>query len=474
MALKKSAKKTLARTPAKKSATSKKSSAAARRAEASKMKSFTKAASKSTSGRVPKASPNKSDKKGVKNKPAPSAVTVVNVEIMQDRIKHVDCEVVHDPKLAVDILKSAVSKETQLKPVRKVEAVEVLHSEDEIPVVTIPELGLPAPEFHGDEPAHVDWDPEHDFVELREKKKKKVLRKKKALVPAAGKEVSVTADSITAYLNEIRKYPLLTKEQEIELAKHYFETKDPVAAQALVTANLRFVVKVAAEYSKFGARLIDLVQEGNMGLMHAVRDFNPYKGVRLITYAVWWIRGYIQEYLLKQYSMVKIATTQNQKRLFYRLQKEKDLLDSMGEAPNMKLIGERMGIPTAEVEQMANRLSGRDVSLNTPLDDSSSSSLMDLQKSTDVGVDDQLAAQEEVSLLREKLEELRDQLSEREKIILDERLLADDPLTLQEIGEKYGITREAVRQMEARLMKKIRDRYMASLTAVTEDETAED
>lgn len=428
--------------------------------------------------RVKKASPNKSDKKGVKNKPASktskvvarTAAKAVDCEIVDDTAKHVDCEVVDAAQVPVEKLKPAASKGPA---VRQVQAVEILHPEDDAPIEPIADLDIPVPEFHGNEPAHVDWDPEHDFVELREKKKKKVL-KKKALVPIDSKELTVSVDSITAYLNEIRKYPLLTKEQEIELAKHYFETKDPVAAQALVTANLRFVVKVAAEYSKFGARLIDLVQEGNMGLMHAVRDFNPYKGVRLITYAVWWIRGYIQEYLLKQYSMVKIATTQNQKRLFYRLQKEKDLLDSMGEAPNMKMIGERMGIPTEEVEQMANRLSGRDVSLNTPLDDSSSSSLMDLQKSSAEGVDDQLAAQEEVALLREKLEEMRDQLSDREKIILEERLLADEPLTLQEIGEKYGITREAVRQMEARLMKKIRDRYMASLTAVTEDETVEE
>src|SRR5690606_9464824 len=129
-------------------------------------------------------------------------------------------------------------------------------------------------------------------------------------------------DTLQAYLADVRKYPLLTPEQEYELAVKYKETGDRKAAEALVTSNLRFVVKVAAEYSKFGARMIDLIQEGNVGLMHAVREFNPYKGVRLITYAVWWIRGYIQEYLLKQYSMVKIATTFNQKKLFYRLRSE--------------------------------------------------------------------------------------------------------------------------------------------------------
>lgn len=288
----------------------------------------------------------------------------------------------------------------------------------------------------------------------------KPTKKRSKLTPATVETKALTAtDPIRAYLAEVRRYPVLSKEEELEVAKRYFDTKDPVAAQQLVTANLRFVVKVAAEYSKFGARLIDLIQEGNMGLMHAVRDYNPYKGVRVITYAVWWIRGYIQEYLLKQYSMVKIATTLNQKKLYYRLQKEKDALDALGVMPDMKTISDRMGIPVEEVEQMSSRLSGRDISLNQPLDDNSSASLMDLQTSTAVGVDDLLGAQEELSHLREKIGELRDSLSEREKIILEERVLADDPLTLQEIGEKYGITREAVRQMEVRLMKKIKEKY---------------
>lgn len=284
-----------------------------------------------------------------------------------------------------------------------------------------------------------------------------------AVIGSSSSKSLAVSDPVALYLQEIRKYALLTREQEAELARKYFETKDPVAAQALVTANLRFVVKVASDYSKFGARMIDLIQEGNMGLMHAVREFNPHKGVRLITYAVWWIRGYIQEYLLKQYSMVKIATTLNQKKLFYRLQKEKDALDKLGITPDMALIGTRMGIPTEEVEEMAKRLSGRDISLNTPLDDGSTTQLMDVQKSTGLNIDDELAKNEELSVLKAQLEELRPELSDREKIILEERLLADEPLTLQEIGEKYGITREAVRQMEARLMKKIKDRVSEKL-----------
>ncbi len=280
-----------------------------------------------------------------------------------------------------------------------------------------------------------------------------------------------SSDPIAAYLRELRKYPLLTKEQEMELAKKFYETKDPAAAQALVTANLRFVVKVAVEYSKFGARLIDLVQEGNMGLMHAVREFNPYKGARLITYAVWWIRGYIQEYLMKQYSLVKIGTTQNQKKLFYRLQKEKNALDSLGESPDMALIGEKLGIPKEEVEEMNQRIRGRDVSLSQPTDAENGSSLMDFQKNGDLSPDELISSMEELEILKEKIEELRPSLNEKEKILLEERLLSDSPMTLQEIGQKYGITREAVRQTEARLMKKIKSKMSPSIVDSTEQDS---
>lgn len=273
-----------------------------------------------------------------------------------------------------------------------------------------------------------------------------------------------STDPLIMYLNEIRRYKLLTKEEETSLAKKYFESKDPAAAEALVKANLRFVVKVAAEYSKFGAKMIDLIQEGNVGLMHAVREFNPYKGARLITYAVWWIRGYIQEFLMRQYSMVRIGTTQNQRKLFYQLQKEKEALDAMGIEAHTSLISSRLGIPEDEVRDMTMRMSGRDVSLDRPLDDDSGVSLGDLQSSAnDQPLDEVLAKEEQLQILKQKIEELRPELSAREKIILEERILNDDPLTLQEIGEKYGITREAVRQMEARLLKKIKSKMAESL-----------
>jgi len=277
------------------------------------------------------------------------------------------------------------------------------------------------------------------------------------------KAIATTTDPVARYMSEIRRYPLLTREQEHELAVRYREQGDKKAAEQLVTANLRFVVKVAAEYSKFGARLIDLVQEGNVGLMHAVKEFNPYKGVRLITYAVWWIRGYIQEYLMRQYSMVRIGTTATQKKLFYQLQREKEQLEKMGLEQGIAQLSGRLGVSEAEVQDMQQRLSSRDVSLDQPLSEDGPARLIDLQSEVDPSsVDDTLGLQEQLHQLTSKIDEIRPTLNEREQYLLDARLLSDEPLTLQEIGEKYGITREAVRQMEVRLMEKIRKTMIPS------------
>ena len=265
------------------------------------------------------------------------------------------------------------------------------------------------------------------------------------------------ADPVARYMNEIGRYPLLTREQEHDLAVRYRETGDAKAAEQMVTANLRFVVKVAAEYSKFGARLIDLVQEGNVGLMHAVKEFNPYKGVRLITYAVWWIRGYIQEYLMRQYSMVRIGTTANQRKLFYQLQKEREKLERMGVDLGLAQLSGKLGVSEEEAHEMHARLSGRDVSLDAPVNEDGSARLLDLQSEADPHIlDEELGHREELAHLHEAIEKLRPTLNEREIFLLDARVLADEPLTLQEIGDKYGTTREAVRQMEERLMKKIK------------------
>lgn len=269
--------------------------------------------------------------------------------------------------------------------------------------------------------------------------------------------VPSSTDPVARYLAEIRRYPLLSKEEEHKLAVQYFDTKDPAIAQKLVTSNLRFVVKVASEYAKFGARLIDLVQEGNVGLMHAVKEYNPYKGARLITYAVWWIRGYIQEYLMRQYSMVRIGTTQTQRKLFYQLQREREQLERMGMQQGIAQLSGKLGIPEKEVEEMSQRVLGRDVSLSQPVGDSDSASLMDFQADDqESSIEDRLGHAEELKLLSDKIAEIRGDLNERELFVLDNRLLSDEPMTLQEIGDKYGITREAARQLEARLMNKIK------------------
>lgn len=283
-------------------------------------------------------------------------------------------------------------------------------------------------------------------------------------LPVVAEILPAATDPVALYMAEIKRYPVLTREQEFELAKRYAELGDSKAAEALVTSNLRFVVKIASEYSKFGARLIDLIQEGNVGLMQAVREYNPYKGVRLITYAVWWIRGYIQEYLMRQYSMVRIGTTAAQRKLFYRLQKEKDRLVLEGHEPTVKLLSSRLGVSEEDVQTMEQRMSARDISLETPIGEDGGATLLDREAAPDTPLDEQLGQAELVAILREEVESLRPQLNEREVELLEERLLADEPKTLQEIGERYGVTREAVRQMEARLMSKLRESLRHRLT----------
>lgn len=279
-------------------------------------------------------------------------------------------------------------------------------------------------------------------------------------VPTPDSGAIVPSDPLAQYLAEIRKYPLLTPEEEKELAIRYYEKGDPLAAEKLVTSNLRFVVKIALEYAKMGAKLMDIVQEGNVGLMHAVKEYNPYKGVKLITYAVWWIRGYIREFLLKQYSMVKIGTTQNQKKLFYNLEKEKRKLLAEGEQSTTALLSSRLGIPEKDVELMELRMGGKDISLDAPIDDDGTTHLIDLQKDSS-DPEGELEILELIDLLKEKIEEIKPSLNDKEKDILENRILADEPQTLQQIGDKYGITRERARQLEERLLKNLKEKFLA-------------
>lgn len=270
----------------------------------------------------------------------------------------------------------------------------------------------------------------------------------------------VHADPLVRYMNEIKKYPLLTPEEEKELAIKYYDKKDPLAAEKLVTSNLRFVVKIALEYAKMGARLMDVIQEGNVGLMHAVKEYNPYKGVKLITYAVWWIRGYIQDFLLKQHSMVKIGTTQNQKKLYYNLAKEeKNLLDSGQNPKDAQLISARLGVREEDVKLMQQRLSSKDVSLDAPIDEDGQGHLLDFHASTS-DPSSELEILELIDILRSRIDEIKPHLNEKELDILENRILADEPQTLQEIGDRYGISRERARQLEERLLSQIKNSFL--------------
>lgn len=267
---------------------------------------------------------------------------------------------------------------------------------------------------------------------------------------------------LQAYLREIQKYPLLSKEEEYELATLFKETQDRETLQKLVTANLRFVVKIAFEYIHYRVKLLDLIQEGNMGLVKAVQEFDPYKDVRLTTYAIWWIRSYIQEAILKNYSLVKIGTTQAQKRLFYRLRKEQKKLEQEGISPGqgVRLLAQRLDVKEKEVEEMSQRLSQNDSSLNSPLNDNNDKNdRISHLAAPEAPVDETLADAEQETLFKQILKKFGETLEGREKVVFYDRLVSENPMTLQEIGEKYKFTKERARQIEEQVKEKLK-KYM--------------
>ena len=266
----------------------------------------------------------------------------------------------------------------------------------------------------------------------------------------------VPKDSLAQYLSEIRRYPLLTAQEEHKIAVEYREKGDLKAAYRLVTANLRLVVMIARRYENAFRNLFDLIQEGNIGLMEAVKKFDPYRGIRFPSYAVWWIRAYIIRYLMNNFRMVKIGTTQAQRRLFFNLQKEKQKLEAEGFEITPKLIAGRLEVKPSEVIEMEQRMSSRDVSVDTPIGTDDDGTMLDLlpsEGSTEQAVVD-AHYQKAVG---ERMREFGSTLTGKDKTIFEKRLLAEDPITLQEIGEMYGISRERVRQIEERLKKRLRE-----------------
>jgi RNA polymerase sigma-32 factor len=291
-----------------------------------------------------------------------------------------------------------------------------------------------------------------------------LVAREKALTPKRGS--LARRDPLQLYIEEARRYPLLSREEEHELAVQFLKTGDPDAARKLITANLRLVVKIAHEYRRAHRNLLDLVQEGNLGLVQAVKKYDPYRGVKLSSYAAWWIRAYMLKFILNNWRLVKIGTTQAQRKLFFNLRKEKDKLLAMGFDASSKALAEALDVPEREVIDMEKRLAAGDLSLDAPVskeDDSSRTHLDMLESAGDTRPDVQAESDEFRTLLREKLEAFEKTLKGREQTIFRERLLNDSPKTLQEIGESYGISRERARQLEKRLTTKLRTYLQAEL-----------
>ena len=289
----------------------------------------------------------------------------------------------------------------------------------------------------------------------------------RALEPVGKKERSLARlDPLTIYINDIKRYPLITREEEHELAVEYLKSGDLDAARRLVTANLRLVVKIAHEYRRAHRNLLDLIQEGNVGLVQAVKKYDPYRGVKLSSYAAWWIRAYMLKFILSNWRLVKIGTTQAQRKLFFNLKKETDKLEKLGFDASPKAIAEALDVPEQDVIEMERRLGQGETSLDAPVskDDAGGRTRLDLLESSAESRPDIVAEGTEFrDLLRQKLAAFETTLRGREQTLFQERLLTDTPKTLQEIGEHYGISRERARQLEKRLIDKLRVYLRAEL-----------
>jgi len=289
--------------------------------------------------------------------------------------------------------------------------------------------------------------------------------------PAADHDDSAAlsrTDPLQAYLREVQRHKLLTPDEEKDLTQKFVKSQDPRTAARLVTANLRLVVKLAYEYRRAYKNIMDLIQEGNIGLMQAVKRYDPYRGVKLSSYAAWWIRAYILRFILNNWRLVKLGTTQAQRKLFFNLNKEKAKLSAMGIEPEAAEIAKRLGVEEKEVIDMDRRLSSGEASLDAPVGDSDGRAVsrLDMMPSMSSGPDLALEQNQMDQILRDRLAEFRKTLKGKDIEIFDKRVYVpfdpenptgqDEPLTLQELGDKFGISRERVRQLEARLTHKLR------------------
>jgi RNA polymerase sigma-32 factor len=264
-------------------------------------------------------------------------------------------------------------------------------------------------------------------------------------------------DSLESYLIKINQFPTLTQEEEFRLAVSYRKYNDIEAAHKLVTSNLKFVVKVALEYRTYRVKLADLIQEGNIGLMMAVKKFDPHRKYRFITYAVWWIRAYIQNYIIKTWSLVKIGTTQAQKKLFYKIGKVRKALESNQEnEKKYELLAKDLHVPKGDIVEMEQRMSSRDLSLDSTFDEDHELTHLELLQDDRLNQEELLAQEEEKRIREQNVSNVMKRLSEKEMYVIKNRVMADEPLTLQEIGDHLKLSRERVRQIESEALKKLK------------------
>ena len=272
------------------------------------------------------------------------------------------------------------------------------------------------------------------------------------------------SDALSRYFSQLRDHAPISREEEHALALRWVEHGDADAAKRLVLANLRLVVKIAMEYRRTWTNVLDLIQEGNVGLLQAVQRFDPYQGVKLSSYAAYWIRAYVLKYLLDNIRLVRLGTTRAQRKLFFRLNKEKRELERLGIEVEPRMIAERLDVTEDDVVDMEQRLGHSDLSIDAPVhEDEGSATYGDFLSDTGPSVEKNVADLELRRVFLEKVHEFAATLSERDRMIIDERILAEEPKTLQEMGDELGITRERVRQLEARVVAGLRDFMKESL-----------
>ena len=317
-------------------------------------------------------------------------------------------------------------------------------------------------------------DPVLDFEDEASRNEVLPLSQNTPGIPAVFTRYSpdLARDSLHLYLREINRFPMLEPDEELELARKVQATGDPDAAFRLISSHLRLVVRIAMDFQRrWMQNVLDLVQEGNVGLVRAVSKFDPEKGIKFSYYATFWIKAYILKFIMDNWRLVKIGTTQAQRKLFYNLNKERQQLIAQGYDPDANMLAERLNVTPDQIVEMEQRLDSSDMSLDAPISDenSGSASRMDYLPALGPGIEETLSNSEISHIVRERLASLVPSLNEKEQYILKQRLLSEDPVTLREIGDRFSITRERVRQIEARLLQKVRDHLFKNIKDFSQD-----